>query len=132
MSTNYYNTLITLALDSPTERAVVPDLTKSSVASQQYAWIDDQPYQLTSDEVIFRRVAEKQEIPEAQRPSEQEEYFKKGRACLRASPLAKQYGWGIHSDSDGRIALVAAESDEYAALLADDAVAKVAAMRKSR
>lgn len=132
MSTNYYNTLITIAPDSPTSKAVTPNLTKVSVASQQYEWITAQPYELTSEDVIFRRVAEKEAIPEADRPQAQADYFQKGRACLRTSPLAKQYGWGIHADAEGKIALIAAESEEYAALLEEDDVKKVAAMRKSR
>lgn len=132
MSTNYYNTLITISEDSPTRQALIPNLGKSSVASQQFQWISDQPYELTSDDVIFRRVAEKEQIPIAERPSAQEAYFQTGRACLRTSPLAKQYGWGIHADAHGRIALIAAESDEYAALVADETVTKVAAMRRTR
>ena len=132
MSTNYYNTLITVADDSPATSSIVPDLTKSSVASQQFQWISDRPYEMTSDDVIFARVAEKQGIPEPERASEQEAYFQTGRACLRTSPLAKKFGWGIHSDADGKIGLVAMESDEYAALMADDSVTKVKAMRSSR
>lgn len=132
MSTNYYNTLITLADDSPVKHSVVPDLSKSSVASEQYQWITERPYELTSDEVIFARVANKQDIPVAERPSEQEAYFLTGRACLRTSPLAKKFGWGIHHDADGKISLIAAESDQYAELMADDSVTKVKAMRSSR
>ncbi len=132
MTTNYYNTLITIAEDSPTRTSAVPDLTKASVAAQQYLWITEQPSTLTSDEVIFRRVAEKEAIPEADRAAAQEEYFQKGRACLRTSPLAKQYGWGIHADEDGKLTLVAAESEEYAALVADNAVKKLTAMKRSR
>lgn len=132
MSTNYYDTLITIAPDSPTRKSIVPDLTKASVASQQYQWITEQPYSLTSDDVIFRRVAEKEGISEADRSAAQKEYFQTGRACLRTSPLAKQYGWGIHADAEGRIALVAAESDEYAELSSNDHVKKIAAMKRSR
>ena len=132
MSTNYYDTLITIAPDSPTRKSIVPDLTKASVASQQYQWITEQPYSLTSDDVIFRRVAEKEGISEADRSAAQKEYFQTGRACLRTSPLAKQYGWGIHADAEGRIALVAAESDEYAELSSNDDVKKIAAMKRSR
>lgn len=132
MSTNYYNTLITVAPDSPTEKSVVPDLTKSSVASQQYQWITDQPAELTSDDVIFRRVAEKQDIAEADRPAAQAEYFQKGRACMRTSPLAKQYGWGIHHNAEGKVSLVAVESEQYAELLKDDQVKKTPAMKSSR
>lgn len=132
MTTNYYNTLITISEDSPTLTSVTPDLGKSSVASQQFQWITDHPYELTSDDVIFRRVAEKEGIADHLRESAQQEYFQTGRACLRTSPLAKQYGWGIHSNEEGKIALVAVESEAYAALMADDAIKKVAAMRKSR
>lgn len=132
MSTNYYTTLITIAPDSPTRTSAVPDLSKASIASQQYQWITEEPYQLTSDDVIFRRVAEKDVIPVSDRQEAQMEYFQKGRACLRTSPLAKQYGWGIYADEDGKLALIAAESEEYAELLGNDEVKKVAAMKKSR
>lgn len=132
MTTNYYNTLITIADDSPTTHSIVPDLSKSSVAAEQFQWITDQPYQLTSDDVIFARVAKKQEISDAERASEREAYFQTGRACLRTSPLAKKYGWGIHHDLEGRVALFAVESEEYATLMADDSVTKVKAMRSSR
>lgn len=132
MSTNYYDTLITIASDSPTQKSVVPDLAKASVASQQYQWITERPYALTSDDVIFQRVAEKEGISEADRTAAQKAYFQKGRACLRTSPLAKQYGWGIHADAEGRLALLAAESDEYAELSDNDDVKKVAAMKRSR
>ena len=132
MSTNYYKTLITLAPDSPTQSSVVPDLTKESVASQQYRWISEAPYELTSDDVIFRRVAKKEGLQPADIPPAQAEYFAKGRACLRTSPLAKQYGWGIYSDEDGKLALVPAESQEYRRLIDDSSVTKIAAMRRSR
>lgn len=132
MTTNYYNTLITLAEDSPTQQSIRPDLTKSSVAAQQYLWISEHPYKHTSDDIIFRRVAEKQAIPDHLRDAAREEYFQTGRACLRTSPLAKQHGFGIHANEEGKIALVPAESDRYMELLADVNVKKVPAMRKSR
>lgn len=132
MTTNYYDTLITIAEDSPIQASTVPDLKKPSVAAQQYMWISKQPYELTSDDVIYRRVAEKQGVPDHLRAAAQQEYFQTGRACLRTSPLARQYGWGIHTNAEGKVALVAAESPEYAALVADDSVRKLRAMRKSR
>lgn len=132
MSTNYYNTLIQIADDSPTQTSVTPDLTKQSVASQQFQLIAGNPYTYTSDDVIFARVVEKESIPVDQVPSAREEYFKKGRACLRTSPLAKTHGWGIHANAEGKIALVAAESEEYRRLSDDDSVTKLKAMRRSR
>lgn len=132
MSTNYFDTLITLAPDSSTPVAIEPPAGKPSVASQQYALISSEPYAHTSDDVIFARVAEKEAIPESDRAEAQAAYFEKGRPCLRTSPLPKQFGWGIHADAEGRVALVAADSDRYAELLADDSVKKIAAMRRSR
>lgn len=132
MSTNYYNTLIQIADDSPTATSVVPNLEKQSVATQQFLMITDEPYTHTSDDVIFARVAEKNGISPGELPAARDEYFRAGRACLRTSPLPKTHGWGIHADAEGKLALVAAESDEYQRLLADEGVTKVKAMRRSR
>ncbi len=52
--------------------------------------------------------------------------------CLRASPLGKRYGWRIHNDANGKIALYAVESQEYEAFLTDSTVKRVKAMRSKR
>ena len=132
MSTNYYNTLIQIADDSPTATSVVPNLQKQSVATQQFVMITDEPYTHTSDDVIFARVAEKNGIALEDIPAARDDYFRTGRACLRTSPLAKTHGWGIHADAEGKLALVAAESEEYQRLVADEGVTKLKAMRRSR
>lgn len=132
MSTNYVNTLITVAPDSTAETGTAPGSSKPSVASDQYEMIVADPYVHTSDDVIFARVARQSGLPKDEIPAAQEEYFRTGRACLRTSPLAKKYGWGIHANEEGRIALIAVDSDRYAKLLADDSVKKVPAMRSSR
>ncbi len=65
-------------------------------------------------------------------------FFSKGQPCLRASDLGKKYGWGIHSDGEGRVALFAVGSPEYRQLEQGRAVAGggtvkvVTAMRSSR
>jgi hypothetical protein len=59
-------------------------------------------------------------------------FFAKPQACLRTSPLVKQFGWGIHHDADGRIALVDPQSDTYRRLLADASVKKTPGMRSKR
>jgi len=61
-----------------------------------------------------------------------EDFFAKPQACLRASPLVKQYGWGVHHDGEGRIALLGMESAEYRQLLDDPAIAKTPGMRRAR
>ena len=69
----------------------------------------------------------------ARRAALWEEFFGKPRACLRASMLPKKYGWGLHFDAEGRIALVPVESKEYRAFVQGKGVATVlAAMRNKR
>lgn len=89
-------------------------------------------YELASDDVIFGVHATRSAVPAAEQPDARAAYFTQGRPCLHTSPLAKTYGWGIHSDTHGRVALVPIGSARYDELLADDAVTKVPAMRTSR
>ncbi len=60
------------------------------------------------------------------------EFFSKGQPCLRASPVTKRYGWGVHSDSQGRVAIFAVESREYARLAKDKTLKQLKAMRSKR
>ena len=48
------------------------------------------------------------------------------------SPLAKRYGWGIHNNAEGKIALIAIESPEYEQLLNDPRITKIKAFRSTR
>jgi hypothetical protein len=56
----------------------------------------------------------------------------KGHPHLRVSPLAKRYGWGIHNNADGKIALIAVESPAYKQHLHDPGTTKIKAFRSSR
>lgn len=60
------------------------------------------------------------------------EFFSRPKACLRASPLPKQFGWNVHHDAEGRIAIHAVGSVEYARLGADTGVKVTPAMRSKR
>jgi hypothetical protein len=71
-------------------------------------------------------------IPEGSRPKEREAFLSKGHPHLRVSPLAKRYGWGIHNDADGKVALVAIDSPRYQRLMKDPRTTKVKAFRSSR
>jgi hypothetical protein len=61
-----------------------------------------------------------------------QEYFAQPRACLRASPLPKTFGWGLHYDAEGRITLHAVDSPEYATLSTDTTLTQLRALRSSR
>jgi hypothetical protein len=59
--------------------------------------------------------------------------FRKPHPCLRASMLPKKYGWGVHYDREGKIAIYPMDSPEYRRFAEEDAGVKVLyAMRNSR
>lgn len=137
---DYLSTFIAVAQDCPAEAGTVPPERKNgpSVAERTYALLAQQaPYTLTSADVLFTVFADRREIPAADRPAARAEFFAKPQPCLRASDLGKRYGWGLHADGQGRLALVGREEPAYAALLegrAPDgsAVKVVKAMRSAR
>lgn len=133
-STNYTGTHIQVAEDCPVEAAEQPPCSDKAptVAALQYALISKHPYELTSDDVLFEVHATRQSIPTEKRSAAREAFFAKDQACLRSSPLGKRYGWGIHHDTDSRVALVPLGSDDYQALAEDPTVKQVKAMRSKR
>jgi hypothetical protein len=132
-TTNYYNTFIEVAEDCPAQTGEVPETKndKRSVANQHFDMIAQHPYKFTSDEVIFSTYAERNGIT-GNLEHERSLFFSKGQACLRASPLGKRYGWGIHHDGEGKVAVVALGSDEYATLQKDTTLKHVKAMRTKK
>lgn len=76
--------------------------------------------------------ADRHDLAKAEYIQERERFFSKGQPCFRASPLTKTYGFGIHADSKGKIALVGMETEQYKRLQKDTGIKKVRAMRTSR
>lgn len=133
-TTNYTSTLIAIADDStatfgtrPPEREGSP-----SIAFRTWQSIAEHPYERTSDDVIFGVWADRQGVAEEDRADARRQFFSKGQPCLRASDLGKKYGWGIHHDATGKVALVGVETDRYQSLLDDPAVKVVKAMKSKR
>ncbi len=137
-STNYTDTFIAIAPDCAAPGGTPPRESETpTVALLTFRMIHDNPYRYTSDDVIFTVWADRRGIPEQERAAAREEFFSKGQACLRASDLGKRYGWGVHHDSESRVALYGAESAEYEAFAAGQAadgspVAVTQAMRSRR
>ncbi|QIM19556.1 hypothetical protein G7066_15000 [Leucobacter coleopterorum] len=133
-TTNYISTFIQVAEDCPELDAQEPPLGSKapSIAELQYQLISEHPYELTSDDVLFEVHAIRKGIPAEKKREEREAFFAKSQACLRASPLGKRYGWGVHSDAAGRVALVPLGSNEYRALAEDASVKQLRAMRSKR
>ena len=98
----------------------------------QYELLASAPYSLTSDELLTRIATRRLGRPPEDEPAVAAELFSKGQACLRASPLVKSYGWGVHHDAQSRVALVSRDSPEYERLVADESVAKRPGMKSRR
>ncbi|WP_243229719.1 DUF6157 family protein [Microbacterium sp. CIAB417] len=131
-TTNYRATFIEVAEDCPTDHATEPPAgDPPTIAALQYRLIAEEPYAHTSDDVVFAVHALRRGM-DPDDSAAREEFFSKGQPCLRSSPLGKRYGWGILSDEQGRVALVARESQTYAALAADPALGHTRAMRSRR
>lgn len=133
-STNYRSTFIQVAEDCPVSAAEVPQPRggEPTVAGLQHELITEHPHELTSDDVLFAVHAQRSGLPDSDRESARAAFFAEARACLRASPLGKRHGWGIHSDEAGRVCLVPLGSAEYAALATDPAIKQLKAMRSKR
>jgi Family of unknown function (DUF6157) len=114
-STNYYDTFIQIAEDSPVVQGEIPPEKgdAKTVANLQFDLIKQNPYKFTSDDVFFRVYAERNDLTESEYEAAREKFYSKGQPCFRASPLTKRYGWGVHSDKDGKIALYACGTKEY-------------------
>jgi Family of unknown function (DUF6157) len=124
-STNYYNTLILVSGDCSVEVSTPPEKPET-IAGRQFAMLFELPFAHTSDEILFAIENDRKG------PVTSGEFFSRPQACLRASPLVKKHGFGLISDIEGRVALVGMESAEYARLLLDPSVAKLAGMRSAR
>jgi hypothetical protein len=133
-TTNYLETLIAVAPDCPAVRGTAPpSRDEPSVAERTFRMIHDHPYRYTSDDVIFTVWADRNGIVQKDRPKARAAFFSKPQPCLRASDLGKKYGWGIHADGHGRIALIGVETAEYQAFATGArGVAIKIAMRSSR
>lgn len=137
-TTNLSNTFIGVAEDCPASSGQIPNERsgKATVAVLQYAMIRNHPYKYTSDDVVFATSATGRALADgaglAERQQARERFFSKGQACLRASALGKKFGWGVHSDAQGRVAIFAVDSSRYRQLAADPGIKQVKAMRSKR
>jgi len=140
MEWNYYNTFITVSKDCPVERGMVPPEKKSGKTKPgiEYELVFNHPYAYTQEDVLFETYVRHKEVPEeelsARRDDIRSAFFSKPMACMRASMLPKKYGWGLHFNAEGKVALVARESAEYDhyANGGEEGIKVVAAMRNSK
>lgn len=133
-STNYFNSLITVAEDCKVSHGTIPkeNPEKLTVANYHFQQINQNPLALESDDIIFNTHVLRNDITNSEIAAERSNFFSKGQACLRTSPLTKTYGWGIYFDEKGRVKLVDSASEEYFQLIEDKTIKKIPAMRSSK
>lgn len=132
-STDYKNTFIEIAEDCPTDKGQIPPIkSKKTIANIQYDVISKNPYKFTSDDVLFKVYAERNDLSKNQFESERKKLFSKGQACLRSSPLTKRYGWGIHFDENSKIAIYGVETNKYEKYANDKNLNTLKAMRSNK
>ncbi len=131
---SYKNTLITISEDSKVSSAKVPVIRneKPTIAYIEHDLINNNPYKFTQEDVQFKTYLIKNQM-EAENAAElREQFFSKSKACFRASPLVKNYGWGIHYNNQRKIAIYDVNSEMYNQLLKQDDITKLKGMRSKR
>ena len=130
---NYYDTLIEIADDCPAIKGQVPQARggKKTKAVVEYELLVKHPYTYTEEDIAFEVYAVLHDLPKASWPKERGKFLTKGHPHLRVSALAKRYGWGIHNNAEGKVALVAVESRVYKRLMEDPRTTKVKAFRST-
>lgn len=123
---SYTDTFILVSEDCPVEYGTVPVPTRAGTPAHliQYELLTENPYTYNHEDLIYEVHVRHKNIPEDVRESSGEtirrELFAKSHPCLRASMLPKRYGWGVHYDSEGKIAIYGMESPEYQAFVSGE------------
>lgn len=139
-TTDYQQAFIQVADDCGVTAAVIPALKLKNgevapVQTQgriQYELLKDAPYKYSSDDILFAVYARQHDVTEKALARQRIEFFSKPKACFRASPLCKKFGWGVHFNQEGKMAIYGMETAEYGRFLFDPATNQYKAMRSSR
>jgi hypothetical protein len=133
-TTNYYDTFIEVAEDTKVSCGTKPTskTDKKSIAEMQYELLVNNPYKFTSDDILFQVFADRNNLTKSEYKQARQQFFSKGQPCFRSSPLTKTYGFGVHADKDGKVAIFGMETEQYKKFLSDPTIKKVKAMRTNK
>lgn len=132
------NTFVLVAPDCPlaTGMKPLPRGAKPTIPLSQYEFLIDAPYEHTLEELMFAVYVRREGLSESDAKAQSKEIraklFDKPYPCMRASPLPKSYGWGVHHDAKGKIAIYGVDTEEYLRLVGTSGLDIVTAMRSSR
>ena len=125
-TTNIPNSFIYVAEDCPAFMAEIPPAREpKSIPQIEYEVLIDNPYKYTSDDVLYVANAERRNIA-------REDFFARIQPDFRLSPLTQRYGWGVHADENGKLAIYAVESAEYEMFAHDAALTQLKGNRLKR
>lgn len=133
-TTNYINTFIEIAADCPVTKTENPPVKGDvkTVANIQFEILSKHPYKFTSDDVLFQVYADRNDLTKSEYKNAREQFFSKGQPCFRASPLTKRYGWGVHYNEEGKMAIYSAGSPEYEKFAKDKTLKVIKAMKSGK
>lgn len=146
-STNCRNTFIQVAPDCPAVIAQAPGIKESKQSKEgdvpvmqtqariQYDLLMDVPaYTYQSDDVLFSVYALQKQLSLSAQELKKAKlgFFASPKACFRASPLCKKFGWGVHFNKEGKMALFGMETTNYKELASDPDIKQVRAMRSTK
>lgn len=109
---SYINAFITLAPDCPIAAGQVPRQ-PTSIAGLEHALLIAHPYRYTPPDLTLEVQRRHKQVRDADLPAFRAWLLAKPQPCMRLSMLPKRWGWGIHFDGLGRMAIYGAETPEY-------------------
>lgn len=109
---SYTNAFITLAPDCPITVGQVPRQAMS-IAGLEHALLFGFPYCYTATDLIFEVQRRHKNVRDVELPAFRAWLLAKPQTCMRLSMLPKRWGWGIHFDELGRMAIYGAETSDY-------------------
>ena len=130
-SANYFATFILAAADCPAAAGLKPQK-PGAIAREQFLLLRESPSFWTSDDLLFEVHARRAGVVPVERMAARAAFFVKPKACLRAPPLVKSFGWGLHHDDKGRVAAYVVESEDYRRLAALPSLKIAPGMRNRR
>jgi Family of unknown function (DUF6157) len=135
---NYFNTFIEVAEDCKAQEGTPPKTRPGAktIAELEFELVSSRPYSYTQEDVQFHVHAVRSELSKedlkANGDTLRKEFFAKPMACMRTSPLPKTYGWGLHFNEAGLLALVPVGSPGYKKLAKASGIEHTRAMRSKK
>lgn len=128
------DTLILVAPDCPVVIGTVPESKRSPVPFHVclFEVITEQPYRFTFRELLRQAHARQNGLRPSDVSQADLDALAKKHPCPRTSALPKRFGWGVHVDENGRLALWGRESAEYEQLNRRKDLQIVTALRSRR